>query len=72
MSNNQLQQVEAFLSHLFGIHVGEFFFNFRWAGSALYVQSGDLLVVWFPFFPTGVHSVVVMLELLSSAHQDPP
>ena len=35
VSDNQLHQLEAFLSHLLGIHVGEFSFNFHWAGSAL-------------------------------------
>ena len=35
VSDNQLHQVETFLSHLLGIHVGEFLFNFHWAGSAL-------------------------------------
>ena len=35
VSDNRLHQVEAFLSHLFDIHVGEFSFDFHRAGSAL-------------------------------------
>ena len=35
LSENRLHQVEAFLRHLLGIHVGELSFNFHRAGSAL-------------------------------------
>ena len=45
VSDNRLHQIEAFFSHLLGIHVGKFSFNFHWAGSALWVQGGHLLVV---------------------------
>ena len=45
VADDQHHQVEAFLSHLLNIHVGDFSFYFHWAGSALQVQSGDLLVI---------------------------
>ena len=35
VSDDRLHQLEAFLSHLLGIHVGEFSFYFHWAGSPL-------------------------------------
>ena len=35
VSDDRLYEVEGFLSHLLGIHVGEFSFYSHWAGSAL-------------------------------------
>ena len=35
VSDNRLQQVEAFLSYILGIHLGELSFNFHMAGRAL-------------------------------------